>query len=129
MIFDMATGEMTIDGPLTREQAGAEKASTEYIFQGISRYFEIEHELKRDPSNKKLRRELAEHKIYLDYAEKQGKRNIRREILKRSRGKYGQNSRSAVRLSWSDSKSWLGEGEERWPKPKQSHGSRMTRCG
>jgi hypothetical protein len=55
IIIDEATGEVTIDGPMTKEQAGAHKAVRERAFQSLRRYFEVEAALKKEPSNRALR--------------------------------------------------------------------------
>jgi Family of unknown function (DUF5681) len=83
--FDFGTGEVTIDGPLSEEQAGAEKAALEHVVLGLKRYLEIEHELQNDPNNKKLKKELAEHQLYMDYMNRRTERNIRRQARKLAR--------------------------------------------
>jgi hypothetical protein len=85
IIFNESTGGVTVDGPLSKEQAGARKAIRMPMFLKAKRYFEIEGELKADPSNKKLRKELAEHKKYLNYLDKEGERTTRLEALKQWR--------------------------------------------
>jgi hypothetical protein len=85
IIFDMVTGEVRIDGPLTKEEAGAQKVVKDYAIKKILRFFELDEEVKKDPGNKALRKEWAEHKQYLDYMEKQGERNIRLTALKQWR--------------------------------------------
>jgi hypothetical protein len=85
IIFNVTTGAVTIDGPLTKEQAGAQKTSARYVFEKALHYFEIEEKLKSDPRNRKLKKELAEHEQYLDYINRHGERKIRLEVLKLSR--------------------------------------------
>jgi hypothetical protein len=43
-----ATGEVTIDGPMTKEQAGARKAVREQAIESLRRYVEVEAALKED---------------------------------------------------------------------------------
>jgi hypothetical protein len=85
IIFDMSTGEVTIDGPSTEEEAGAQKAAEAYVIEKVRRLFELEVEVKKDPGNKALRKEWAGHMQYLDYVKKLGARNIRLTALKQSR--------------------------------------------
>ena len=85
LIFDMATGEVNIDGPISKEQAGAERVFTEELALGVRRYFEIEERLKKDPKNPALKKELAKYKGYWEYFQKLGARNLRRRGLKQSR--------------------------------------------
>jgi len=52
------SGEVTIDGPITKEQAGAQEAFREHAFKTLPRYFEVEAALKEQPKNPELRREF-----------------------------------------------------------------------
>jgi len=83
--FDFGTGEVTIDGPMSKEQAGSEKAAIEHVVSGLKRYFEIQDELRNNPNSKKLKKELAEHQQYMDYIARQGDRNARRQARKLAR--------------------------------------------
>jgi hypothetical protein len=85
MIIDEATGEIRIDGPTTKEQAGARKAARPQVLEKVRRYFEVEEALKTDPSNRALRQELKELKKYHDFLMEDAARNIRHEALRRSR--------------------------------------------
>jgi hypothetical protein len=85
IIFDMATGEVNIDGPISKEQAGAQRVAMKHAALGLRRYFEIEERLKKDPKNPALKKELAKYREYLEYIQKQGERNIRRLALEQSR--------------------------------------------
>src|SRR5689334_20242213 len=49
IIIDESTGEVTIDGPTTKEQAGARKAVRELALGSMRRFFEVEAALKKDP--------------------------------------------------------------------------------
>ena len=60
-----ATGEVTIDGPMSKEQAGARKAVREQAIQSMRRYFEVEAALAKKPTNRALRREFKELKKIL----------------------------------------------------------------
>jgi hypothetical protein len=82
MIIDEATGEVTIDGPINEEQAGARKAARERALQSMLRYFEVEGALKEEPSNRALMQEFRELKIYHDFFKRDGARNIRHEALR-----------------------------------------------
>jgi hypothetical protein len=85
--FDFGTGEVTIDGPLSKEQAGAEKAASEseYVVSRLKRYFEIQDELENHPNSKKLKKELADHQQYMDYFMRRGERSARRQARKLAR--------------------------------------------
>jgi Family of unknown function (DUF5681) len=85
IVFNQHTGEFRIDGPLTKEQAGAQKAIEDTAYKKLRRYFEVEAELKQDPANRKLKRELKELGPYFDYIKTQGDRRIRLEALKQGR--------------------------------------------
>jgi Family of unknown function (DUF5681) len=85
IIFDDSSGAVRVDGPLSKEQAGARKAVKGHLWQKAFRYFEIEEQLKSEPNNKKLKRELAEHKKYLDIIDQEGERSLRLEMLQQSR--------------------------------------------
>jgi hypothetical protein len=85
VMIDEETGEVTIDGPVTNEQAGAHKAVREQAIASLPRYFEVEAALKEDPTNHKLRREFKELKAYHDFLKKDAERNARREALRLSR--------------------------------------------
>jgi hypothetical protein len=79
------TGEVTIDGPTSKEQAGAQKAVREHALKSLRRYFEVEAALKKQPKNSALKRELKELKKYYEFLEKDAERKIRHEALRQSR--------------------------------------------
>ena len=85
IIINEATGEVTIDGPLTKEQAGARKAVREQAFESMRRYFEVEAALEKEPSNRELRRELKELKKYYDFLRSDSERNTRHKALRLAR--------------------------------------------
>ena len=84
VIINEATGEVTIDGPMSKEQAGARKAVREQALLSLQRYFEVEKALKKDPTNRKLRREFQELKKYHDFFEQDAERHARHEALRLS---------------------------------------------
>jgi hypothetical protein len=85
IIIDEVTGEVTIDGPTTKEQAGARKAVREQAIQSLGRYFEVEEALAKEPTNQALRREFKELKKYYDFLKKDSERRTRHEALRLSR--------------------------------------------
>jgi hypothetical protein len=85
IIIDASTGEVRIDGPITEEQAGARKAVRAQAFESLRRFFEVEAALKKDPTNRELKREFKELKKYHDFLEKDSERNARHEGLRISR--------------------------------------------
>ena len=85
IIINEATGEVIIDGPLTKEQAGAEKAFIWIALEKYARLSHVEEALVTDPKNRKLRAELKELQQYKVFLEKFGQRNARREAIRRSR--------------------------------------------
>jgi hypothetical protein len=85
IIINNATGEVTIDGPDSKEQAGARKAVRQQAIESMGRYFEVEAALKKDPTNRELKREFKELKKYHDFLNQDSERNARREALRISR--------------------------------------------
>lgn len=85
IIIDEISGEVTIDGPCTKEKAGARKAARANAIGAMARFFKVEAALGRDPTNKALMREYKELKKYHDYLEEDADRMIRHEDLKESR--------------------------------------------
>jgi hypothetical protein len=84
-IIDETTGEFTIDGPITKEQAGAQKAFREHALKSMLRYFEVEAALKEQPKSSALRREFKELKKCFEFLKNDAQRNFRREALRQSR--------------------------------------------
>src|SRR5258706_2332626 len=98
VIINETTGEVTIEGPMSKEQAGARKAVREDAFQTLRRYFEVEAALAKDPTKSTLRREFTELKKYHEFLKKDAERIERHEALrlfrralerKTTRAKYG----------------------------------------
>jgi uncharacterized protein DUF5681 len=85
LIIDGTTGEVTIDGPTSKEEAGARKAVRQQAIESMARYFEVEGALKKDPKDSALRQEFKQLKLYHDFLLEDGKRNIRHEALRLSR--------------------------------------------
>jgi Family of unknown function (DUF5681) len=85
IIIDGSLGEVTIDGPMSREQAGAQKVVMDQALKSLMRFFEVEAALTQDPSNRELRRELKELKKYKDFIEEGAQRRFRHEALRQSR--------------------------------------------
>jgi Family of unknown function (DUF5681) len=84
-IINEATGEVTIDGPTTKEEAGARKFVRQRAIESMVRYFEVEAALAKKPTNRALRREFKELKKYQDFFEKDAERNFRHEALRQAR--------------------------------------------
>jgi hypothetical protein len=84
-IIDGTTGEVTIDGPTNKEEAGVRKAVVQKAIDTMLRYFEVEGALKKDPKNSALRQEFKQLKLYHDVFLEDGRRNIRHEALRLSR--------------------------------------------
>src|SRR5258708_27141777 len=76
IIINETTGEVTIDGPTSKEQAGARKAVRQQSLESIRRYLEVEAALAKDPANKGLRRGVKKLEKYQEFlnpaAEKMG---------------------------------------------------------
>jgi len=85
LIINEETGEIRIEGPRTKEEAGARKAVRQRALESMGRYLEVEEALKKDPSNRALRQELRELKKYYDFLMEDFARNIRHEALRQSR--------------------------------------------
>jgi uncharacterized protein with von Willebrand factor type A (vWA) domain len=85
VIINANTGEVTIDGPITKEQAGARKAVRQQSIESILRYFEVEAALAKEPTNGALKREFKELKKYHEFLTKDSERILRHEALRLSR--------------------------------------------
>ena len=80
-----ATGEVTIDGPIDKEGAGARKVVRQHAIESMRRYFEVEAALAKKPTNRALRREFKELKKYPDFLKKDAERNARHEAMRQAR--------------------------------------------
>jgi hypothetical protein len=85
IIINDATGEVTLDGPTTKEGAGARKVVRQQALDSMERYFEVREALAKEPTNRALRREFKELKKYQDFLEKDAERNFRHEALRQAR--------------------------------------------
>jgi hypothetical protein len=85
VIINITTGEVTIDGPSTKEQAGAQKAVREHALTSMPRYFEVEAALKEQPKNRALKQEFKELKKNYAFLMKDAERKLRHEMLRQSR--------------------------------------------
>jgi hypothetical protein len=85
IIIDQTSGEVTFDGPTSKEQAGAQKVVADKAFKSLMRYVEVEMALTNDPTNRELRNELKELKKYKDFLEKDAERKCRHETLRQAR--------------------------------------------
>jgi hypothetical protein len=85
LIIDETTGEVTIDGPTSKEQAGARKAVRQQSIESILRYFEVEAALAKDPTNGALKREFKELKKYHEFLKEDSERMLRHKVLQLSR--------------------------------------------
>ena len=85
VIINEATGEVTIDGPKTKEEAGARKAVRQQALESMRRYFEVKAALAKEPTNRALRREFKELKKYPDFLKKDAERITRHEAQRQAR--------------------------------------------
>ena len=85
VIINEATGEVTIDGPKTKDEAGARKAVRQQALESMERYFEVKAALAKKPTNRALRREFKELKKYQDFLKEDSERDARREALRQAR--------------------------------------------
>ena len=85
VIINEATGEVTIDGPMSKEQAGAQEAFRQLSIESLPRYLEVEAALAKEPTNSALRREFKELKKYHEFLKKDAERIVRHEALRLSR--------------------------------------------
>src|SRR5207248_3452863 len=82
VIINETTGEVTIDGPISKDQAGARKAVRAQAIESMRRYFEVEAALAKEPTNRTLRREFKELKEYYEFLKKDAERLQRHEALR-----------------------------------------------
>jgi hypothetical protein len=79
VIINVRTGEVTIDGPLTRDQAGAQKAFLGISIKEMRRFFDVAAALAKDPANKTLKKEMEELQKYMRFIEWDSERRARHE--------------------------------------------------
>ena len=79
------SGEVTIDGPSTKEEAGVFKAIREKTIESMPRLMKVAKALDKDPTNRELRREYNELKECFDFLKKDRSRIIRHDVLRQSR--------------------------------------------
>src|SRR5258706_9877910 len=74
MIINETTGEVTIEGPVSKEQAGARKTVRQQSFESLRRYFEEEAGLGKEPTNKAIKREFKEMKKNHEFLKEKAQR-------------------------------------------------------
>jgi rubrerythrin len=84
-IIDGTTGEVTIDGPTNKEEAGVRAAGLQMAVESMARYVEVEAALAKDPTNAMLKREFKDLRGHYDILKKDSERLMRHEVLRRSR--------------------------------------------
>jgi hypothetical protein len=85
ILVDVFTGKVTVDGPLTWEQAAAMAALEEMIPENAKRMFEVAQELSKNPKNKKLREEQKGLQVFFDYLGRTAPRRIRKQFEQMSK--------------------------------------------
>jgi Family of unknown function (DUF5681) len=85
IIIDETTGEVTTNGPLTKEQAGEWEFARQHSMKSLGRYFEVKAALEKDPTDRELKREFARLKKLYAFFEKYAKRSMRHQALQLSR--------------------------------------------
>jgi hypothetical protein len=83
VIIDLYAGEVVIDGPLTKEQAGAQEFMRKVSIPKLGRLFEVESALAKDPTNNALKKEMKDLQMYKDFFQMIAERRIRLESLRR----------------------------------------------
>jgi uncharacterized protein DUF5681 len=99
IIINNATGEVTIDGPDSKEQAGAQKAVRQHAFETMGRYFDVRAALEKDPANRELRREFNELKKYQDFLREDSERVLRRKAMREARRTFERQSQNLIKKS------------------------------
>src|SRR5258706_11754315 len=85
MIINETTGEVTIEGPTSKEQAGARKAVRQQSFESLRRYFEGEAAPAKKTTKGALKREFKKPKKKNTIFKKDAQRIVRDEELRLSR--------------------------------------------
>lgn len=81
LIVNLYTGEVTIAGPLSLEQAGARRTLQELEEELMARYRELEEALKQDPTNRALRAEFKELAQRREILKDEFERVLRHKVL------------------------------------------------
>lgn len=94
VIINEATGEVKIDGPMSKDAAEAWEAFRPIAQQKVKLYFEAQELLAKDPKNRFLQNRVRELEKYPDFLEKDARRKARhkaaqigRDALKKARAK------------------------------------------
>jgi Family of unknown function (DUF5681) len=82
VIIDLYAGEVVIDGPLTKEQAGAQEALRKRSIGKLRRLFEVESALAEDPTNNALKKEMKDLQMYKDVFQRRAEKRARLEALR-----------------------------------------------
>lgn len=85
VIINEHTGAVTIEGPATKEQAGAREVIREEARASLPRYFTIKETLKKDSRNTKLKHELKGLEWVVDFLKSDAERNARHRALQQAR--------------------------------------------
>jgi Family of unknown function (DUF5681) len=85
VIIDESTGEVTFDGPLSKEQAGAQKVVMDDAMKNIGRFIDVKAALGQDPSNREPQLELKQLKKIISFHEWNFERRTRHEAFRRAR--------------------------------------------
>lgn len=85
VLINKHTGEVTVDGPETKDQAAAHVAFWKTALQATSRYLTVKDALVKDPKNRELRKELNELQPYFDFVEMESRRGFRHQAAKIAR--------------------------------------------
>jgi hypothetical protein len=82
VIIDLYAGEVVIDGPMTKEQAGAQEVVRKISMKKLRRLFEVEVALAKDPTNKALKKEMKHLQMYEDFFLRSLERRRRLDVLR-----------------------------------------------
>lgn len=85
VLINKYTGEVRVDGPISKEEALTRKAFRERALQATSRYFDVRFSLAKDPTNRALRKELKDLQKYVDFLEEDSEREARHKALQLAR--------------------------------------------
>jgi hypothetical protein len=85
VIIDLGTGEVTTDGPMSKEQAGAQKVLMGDMMKNVSRFFDVKKALTQDPSNREPQREFKGLNEVISFYETYSQRRSRHEAFRQAR--------------------------------------------